>query len=450
MKKITLLLIACAFGLFQIQLSKAQLTGATLNLYGSGGPLINFLSSSSGPLRSSIFSNTSSDLVMSSFGNFTFNNPSGSSTYLNILTASNYVGVGLANPTAPFQIANALGSTTKKLVLFDDKVGVGTDLHNFYGFGVNSSNMRYQTSYANTNHIFYAGNGATPGTSTGSNELMRITGSGALVVGGTSSSGSIQLTGTANPTSQLSIYGTAPGITLYGSGYSKIYNNNSSVGFGLPTSQWNDLIVTNLGDIVFGNATSPSFTEKVRLTTAGNFGIATTSPQSKLHVNDVVQVTGSTTPSNTKAGLTAGENSTYTWLQSNTAKPLALNPTPSSTQYVAIGFTPGAYTVPSGYSLAVKGNIIAEGLLVKLVGSWPDFVFDKNYKLMPLNNLETYIAANKHLPEIPSASEMEKEGVNTAEMDKMLLQKIEELTLYVIQQQKEIEALKQVSSAATK
>ncbi len=75
--------------------------------------------------------------------------------------------------------------------------------------------------------------------------------------------------------------------------------------------------------------------------------------------------------------------------------------------------------------------------------TWADFVFEKNYKLMPLNELQSYINENKHLPNVPSENEVVENGVDLVEMNKILLQKVEELTLYLLQQQKEIDKLKE-------
>ncbi|MES2703528.1 MAG: hypothetical protein V4649_12870 [Bacteroidota bacterium] len=100
---------------------------------------------------------------------------------------------------------------------------------------------------------------------------------------------------------------------------------------------------------------------------------------------------------------------------------------------------------PAGYSLYVSKGILTEKLKVANSGdpaNWSDFVFAADYKLPPLNKVESYIQEHKHLPEIPSAAEVAKDGIDVMEMDAKLLQKIEELTLYVIQQQKEIDELK--------
>ena len=112
---------------------------------------------------------------------------------------------------------------------------------------------------------------------------------------------------------------------------------------------------------------------------------------------------------------------------------------------IGSGLVTGAQPMPAGYLLYVQQGILTEKLKVANstdAANWSDFVFKKDYKLMSLNNLETYVKANSHLPEIPSAAEVAKDGIDVAGMDAKLLQKIEELTLYVIQQQKEIDVLK--------
>ncbi len=74
---------------------------------------------------------------------------------------------------------------------------------------------------------------------------------------------------------------------------------------------------------------------------------------------------------------------------------------------------------------------------------WPDYVFDSDYKLNSLKEVEMFINKNGHLPEVPTSLEIEQNGFNVADMQATLLKKIEELTLYIIQQQKEIDELKE-------
>lgn len=100
-------------------------------------------------------------------------------------------------------------------------------------------------------------------------------------------------------------------------------------------------------------------------------------------------------------------------------------------------------TNPQGYKLAVNGKILAKEIKIELSVPSSDYVFEPDYPLMPLGELEQFVASKKHLPEVPSAEEFSKNGYSIGEMDDLLLRKIEELTLYIIQQQKEIDALKQ-------
>ena len=104
----------------------------------------------------------------------------------------------------------------------------------------------------------------------------------------------------------------------------------------------------------------------------------------------------------------------------------------------------GTKDVPANYKLAVYGKIICEEVKVQLHGGpdWSDFVFDKNYKLMPLCDVEKYIINHKHLPDIPSADDVTKDGVSLGQTQALLLQKIEELTLYIIELNKEKNELK--------
>ncbi len=96
-------------------------------------------------------------------------------------------------------------------------------------------------------------------------------------------------------------------------------------------------------------------------------------------------------------------------------------------------------TDPKGYKLAVAGNMIAESVKVSLQGTWPDYVFSKDYQLPTLQETEKHIKDKGHLPGIPSAEEVKANGVDLGEMNAKLLQKIEELTLHLIRLEKENE-----------
>jgi predicted acyltransferase (DUF342 family) len=100
-------------------------------------------------------------------------------------------------------------------------------------------------------------------------------------------------------------------------------------------------------------------------------------------------------------------------------------------------------TVPGNYKLAVGGNIIATGIDVKIPQKWPDYVFTEQHQRMTLVELQQYIDKYGHLPGIASEEEMkEKQNYSVSEMDAKLLEKVEELTLYILELKKEIEQLK--------
>ncbi len=109
-------------------------------------------------------------------------------------------------------------------------------------------------------------------------------------------------------------------------------------------------------------------------------------------------------------------------------------------QDVRIGHTDDV----TGYKLSVNGKIISEELKVQLKSLWPDYVFSKDYKLMPFTELRDHIEQKGHLPGVPTAKEVnESNGILVGEMNRILLEKIEELTLYMLEQDREIQELKQ-------
>ncbi len=113
---------------------------------------------------------------------------------------------------------------------------------------------------------------------------------------------------------------------------------------------------------------------------------------------------------------------------------------------VGIGFSTGydaGHRVTQGYKLAVNGSILCEG--VKVIADVPnsDYVFSSDYKLLNLPALEEFVKKNNHLPEVPSADEFKKNGYSVGEMDNLLLKKVEELTLYIIELNKKVNSLEE-------
>lgn len=108
---------------------------------------------------------------------------------------------------------------------------------------------------------------------------------------------------------------------------------------------------------------------------------------------------------------------------------------------VKIGNVPTQF---DGYKLYVEQGILTEKVKVAVKGSadWFDHVFEKSYPLMPLLELEKYISKNKHLPDVPSANEVVTNGLDLGKMNGILLKKVEELTLHLIEMKKELEKTK--------
>ncbi|MBN1184835.1 MAG: hypothetical protein JXB49_21290, partial [Bacteroidales bacterium] len=185
-------------------------------------------------------------------------------------------------------------------------------------------------------------------------------------------------------------------------------------------------------------------------------GIGTDAPKTNLNVKNTYVSNTQTnfTQSLTNAGIlitTTYTDGTFTpglfWSTDHTAdRPKAgiyLKATGTGT-YMYLGTS-------DEYAVGIKNNVVitpagtleAKEIKVKVEpGSAADFVFEEDYNLRSLQEVEAFIKENKHLPDVAPAKDMEENGVNLSEQNQLLLQKIEELTLYIIEQQKEIEGLK--------
>ncbi|KQR70902.1 hypothetical protein [Pedobacter sp. Leaf176] len=113
----------------------------------------------------------------------------------------------------------------------------------------------------------------------------------------------------------------------------------------------------------------------------------------------------------------------------------------------------GIGTATPSEKLSVNGKIRAQEVKVEMA-NWPDYVFEQDYKILGLQELDAYIKVNKHLPDMPSAKEAEANGIPLGEMNKLLLKKVEELTLHLIEQDKQFttqqEELKAIKSILQK
>jgi hypothetical protein len=175
----------------------------------------------------------------------------------------------------------------------------------------------------------------------------------------------------------------------------------------------------------------------------GSVGIGTI-PQAKLHIVNGGQSIKFLTGNNESAyilslgvnddGVNIANNSLYRGFNFKNLSGNLLTINPEGT----VGI--GTATPNSSYKLDVAGRIRANEIVINTSGA--DFVFSPTYKLRTLPELEQFVKTNNHLPEIPSATEMQQQGVSVSDMQTKLLQKVEELTLYMIELKKENEQLK--------
>lgn len=240
--------------------------------------------------------------------------------------------------------------------------------------------------------------------------------------------------GTTAPTTKLDVFG---GINIQS-------NNNltwgGTYGAGIPT------IAAAVNSGMYFYPTGSTSGATMTINSSGYVGIGTTSPSDKLTVSGTLALFGNGLDGSTYQRSVIFADGVYGLLieapKNNAGErtDIQINwrgggPSPffaqGSTGDVGIGTTN-----PKGYKLAINGKTITEEVVVKLYGNWPDYVFENNYKLPSLSELEQFIKTNKHLPDVPTADEVKENGLSLGEMNILLLEKIEELTLHLIEQHK--------------
>ncbi|GAB3910043.1 hypothetical protein [Mucilaginibacter boryungensis] len=174
----------------------------------------------------------------------------------------------------------------------------------------------------------------------------------------------------------------------------------------------------------------------------GKVGIGTTNPISKLHINTSSSLASFATIGNNDNGVLLGVNSgggtpaIYTYSGKGMIFGGDYSSNPSIQMVISNTGKVGIGTTTPDELLSVNGTIHSKEVKVNLTGL-PDYVFKTDYHLPTLAEVKSYIDKNSHLPEMPSAQEVEKNGLSLGEMNKLLLKKVEELTLYLIEQKNE-------------
>jgi hypothetical protein len=376
----------------------------------------------------------------------------------NITSSEGYVGIGTQSPLATLDVNGVIRSSQRLQVLGNYTPDTRGGMELSYdaianggqgGLEIYAPNTVVPKPLGLTAQVFRFNTGTSQSTLA---ERMRINSDGNVGIGTTSPSYNLDVTGSIR-----SVGGTIRTELASNEGGNVAFDNPNKT--GATTKEWKIWNMTG----GYGNAlkfwryyadgtnAGPSVTfwdnGNVDMTNnlfvAGNVGIGTPTPSEKLEVGGNFSINNGGADGGRIIWKSNGYND---WRARNINGGLGFFPGEGAATalWLSSGGNVGVGTTSTGTcKLAVEGMIGAREVQVVASGtSWPDFVFADGYHLQSLEEIERHIKTEKHLPGIPSQQEVTKDGIKLGEMQTKLLQKVEELTLYVIELKKENDALK--------
>lgn len=354
----------------------------------------------------------------------------------NTFPGTGNVGIGTTSPSFPLDVNGSINAISYKFRIYGS--GINEESSRLYIAPIgdrldilNKAGNKFVAIFDGTNslHTFY--NSGSNSTIKLNTQISRISGSG--------------------DNAYLELYHNLNGnITLMNKASSLLY-----------------------GNILFGT----NSTEKMRITTDGNVGVGVTAPSEKFEVNGNIKASGLILPSGAGAGkvLTSNASGEATWqtatatasdgwsFDGNTVGVLKKFGTTNNYDLPIIAnniecmrvLTNGSVVIGTTIRPAADAKLAVDGFIysrkVKVTNTgWADYVFAPSYKLPSLSEVEAFIKKNQHLPDIPSAAEVAKNGLDLGDNQVALLKKIEELTLYLIEIKKENEQMRKEIKALQK
>jgi hypothetical protein len=381
------------------------------------------------------------------------------------ILANGSIGIGTNNPNYKLEVAGNVVNSTPS----NGYIGLTGDLPGY-------SNNVYPTLKTSYTNLYFSANGKYSAYIGGTDAVFGLNDAAATAKVLLNSNGNSYLNGgklgigIATPLEKLHVEGNIYIGTNQMQFLSSNGGNNrihsATTGSWTFKSRFDDMVLDagesagNERKIFFRTAGS----DRMMINSDGNVGLGTITPQEKLHVEGNVyigtnqmQFLSSNGGNNRIHSATTGS-----WTFKSRFDDMVLDAGESAGNERKIFFKTagsdrmiinsdgniGIGTTSPDQKLTVKGIVHTQEVRVDLTGAvTPDYVFEPDYNLTSLSEIETYVKENKHLPEVPSAKQMEEEGLNLKEMNLLLLKKVEELTLYVIDLKNEnIEQQKKLSN----